>query len=111
MSELRGLDLRAQAVALLQMAAAADGLRPFAITHRHAYGSSTYLLWAADQPTEEQAASVLEADYEPDKGEELAVESNVELDELCGLAAGCRLDAIEASGFAEHARSAAAQRG
>jgi hypothetical protein len=82
---VRGLQLRVQAQALLQQAAEEDGLRPFSVTHRHEHGSTTAILWAARFPTEEQAATVLEAEYEPERGECLDIEAYFTLDEISGV--------------------------
>ena len=76
---------RLQAMALLTQAAEIDGLRPHAVHHRHAYGSSSYLLWSAQTPGETLARQVLAAPFEPDRGEEIAVDT-LTLDELVGLA-------------------------
>lgn len=92
-SDLRALQLRARALALLQEARELDGLRPFAVTHRHKFGSSTYLLWAARTPQEHEAAAGLDADYEPDR-EELAIEEGLTLEQLAGVALESRLPSI-----------------
>lgn len=75
---------RLQAMALLKQAAELDGLRPHAVHHRHAYGSSSYLLWSPQTPDEALAQKVLAAPFEPEHGEEIAVDS-LSLDELVGL--------------------------
>jgi hypothetical protein len=87
----KALQLRVEALALLEQAAALDGLQPFSVTHRHEYGASTYLLWAAEPPDENDAARVLDVDFEPDKDEELHVETQFTLEELVGVAVTTRL--------------------
>ncbi len=89
--ETRALALRAQALALLEQAKAIDGLQPFVVTHSHATGTSSYLAWAKSEPTEAQAASVLDAEFEPDRDEFLAIESNITLDELTGVSVSSRV--------------------
>lgn len=95
--QTKALQLRTTALALLEEAAALDGLQPFSVTHRHQYGASTYLFWAADAPDEDSAAKALEADYEPDKGEELDIEPSFTLEELTGVAVTARLPDILAA--------------
>lgn len=95
--ETKALQLRNKALALLEEAAALDGLKPFSVTHRHEYGASTYLLWAPDAPDEDDAAKALDADYEPDKGEELDIETSFTLEELIGVAVTARLPDILAA--------------
>ena len=46
---------RRQALACLRAAQALDGLAPFAVTHTHRSGQSTYLLWAKEPPSAEMA--------------------------------------------------------
>lgn len=91
--DTRSLQLRARALALLQQARELDGLRPFAVTHRHRFGSSTYLLWATQTPSEHEAAAALDADYEPGR-EELAIEEALSLEQLAGVALEARLPNI-----------------
>lgn len=88
------LTYRVQALALMQQAHAADGLRPFVVTHMHRFGSSAYLVWAPEQPTEEQASRVLDAQFEPARLETLEIETNLLLEELCGVSVASRLDLI-----------------
>ena len=76
---------RRQALACLRAAQALDGLAPFAVTHAHQYGQSTYLLWAKGTPTLEQCAAVLDSEFEPERGESLSIEENLLLEELTGL--------------------------
>ena len=92
-----GLQLRVQALALLKAAQAMDGLKPFTVTHSHATGESTYVLWAKEITTVDQAESVLDSVFEPDKDEWLAVEENFALEEMTGVAVTARLDDILAS--------------
>ena len=90
----RGLRLRTQALAMLQEAQAADGLKPFTVTHTHSYGESTYVLWAAETPTQEHAKAVLDCEFEPDREETLAVEDCFTLEEMTGVALTARLQDI-----------------
>ena len=90
----RGLRLRTQALALLQEAQAADGLKPFTVTHTHSYGESTYVLWAAETPTQEHAKAVLDCEFEPERDETLAVEDCFTLEEMTGVALTARLQDI-----------------
>lgn len=90
----QGLRLRTQALALLQEAHAADGLKPFTVTHTHSYGESTYVLWAAETPTQEHAKAVLDCEFEPDREETLAVEDCFTLEEMTGVAMTARLQDI-----------------
>lgn len=87
----RALALRAQAVGLLQEAQALDGLKPFTVTHSHRFGDTTYLVWSAQEPTEQQAVAVLESEFEPERDEHLAIEGNHTLEEVAGLAINARL--------------------
>lgn len=86
----RGLVLRCQALALLEEAAAADGLMPYAVTHQHDFGASTYLLWSRSKPNEAEAIAVLEVAYEPERHEWLSVEETITLQEICGVSVGSR---------------------
>lgn len=87
----KALALRAQAVGLLQEAQALDGLKPFTVTHSHRFGDTTYLVWSAQEPTEQQAVAVLESEFEPERDEHLAIEGNHTLEEVAGLATNARL--------------------
>lgn len=80
--QVKALQLRAKALALLEEAAALDGLKPYSVTHRHHDGASTYLLWAAEAPGKGESAKVLDDEFEPDKGEELDIETAFTLEEL-----------------------------
>lgn len=46
----------------------------FSIYYHHEYGSTQWLVWSDIFPTEEQWVKALDLDFEPDKGEFLAVE-------------------------------------
>ena len=89
----RGLVLRCQALALLEQAAAVDGLKPFAVTHQHEFGASTYLLWSTAKPTESDAVEVLDSLFEPERNEWLTVEEDLTLQEMCGVSVGSRTPA------------------
>lgn len=95
--QTKALELRAQALALLEEASTLDGLKPFSVTHRHAYGASTYLVWANGVPDEHSAAKVLDSDYEPDKDEELDIETSLTLEEVTGVSLSARLPDILAA--------------
>lgn len=90
----RGVRLRSQALALLQEAQSFDGLKPFTVTHTHSYGESTYVLWAAEMPTQEHAKTVLDCEFEPEREESLAVEDGFTLEEMTGVALTARLQDI-----------------
>lgn len=90
----KGLLLRTKALALLQEAQAVDGLKPFTVTHTHSFGESTYVLWAAETPTQEQAEAVLDSEFEPDREETLVVEDCFSLEEMSGVAVTARLPDI-----------------
>lgn len=77
--------LRRQAADLLRQAQALDGLKPFIVAHEHEYGASAYMTWFGDQPTMEMASSVLDAEFEPDRGETLNIEECVTVEELTGV--------------------------
>lgn len=96
-NETKALQLRTKALALLKEAATLDGLKPYGVTHHHAYGASTYLLWAAEVPNEDEATRVLDAEYEPDKDEEINIETSLTLEELTGVAVTARLPDILAA--------------
>ncbi|MBY0240064.1 MAG: hypothetical protein K2X55_12185 [Burkholderiaceae bacterium] len=63
--------LRALALALLERAQQLDGLQPYVITHSHRHGETYYTTWSATPPTEEQMATLLVEEYEPERGESL----------------------------------------
>ena len=87
----RGMLLRSKALALLQEAQVVDGLKPFTVTHTHSFGESTYVLWAAETPSQEEAEAVLDSEFEPDREETLVVEDCISLDEMSGVAVTARL--------------------
>lgn len=80
----RGLVLRRQALALLEQAMAADGLKPFVVSHHHAYGSASYMLWSSSIPDEPAAVAVLQSEFEPERNEWISVEEMLPLHSLCG---------------------------
>ena len=88
----RGLVLRCQALALLEQAAAVDGLKPFAVTHQHEFGVSTYILWSS-KLNECDAAAVLDSSFEPKRNEWLTIEEDLTLQALCGVSVGSRASA------------------
>ncbi|RUP30824.1 hypothetical protein [Curvibacter gracilis] len=89
---LQALKLRIEALALLQQAEALDRLKPYAVTHEHRSGSSTYFLWASHAPSTESACTVLDAPFEPELDETLDIMGDFTLDELTGVSIGSRLD-------------------
>ena len=93
----KALQLRAQALALLQEAQQIDGLKPFTVTHTHRFGNSTYVLWAKSMPDQDQAISVLDSAFEPERDEYLAIEDGHSLEEMTGASATSRLPDILAS--------------
>jgi len=79
------LQKRVQALALLEEAAALDQLKPFAVTHRHRFGESTYLCWSAWTPSEEEAASICDGGFDPELDEYLSIEETFTLEEMAGV--------------------------
>jgi len=90
----KALQLRTQALALLQEAQQLDGLKPYTVTHSHYAGSSTYIIWAASMPSEDQAKSVLDSEFEPWRDEHLHVEGHHFLDDIAGASETSRLPDI-----------------
>lgn len=88
--------LREQAMALLRQAELLDGLKPYFIFHQHEYGGSAYLAWSTRPLREVDAASVLDCEFEPERGETLYVEDQLTLDELVGISPGSRITVVEA---------------
>lgn len=93
--QTKSISLRTQALALLEQAQAIDGLKPFVVMHDHEYGTTGYLCWSGHEPDEEQAEAVLEADFDPDRGERLTIVDSLTLAELAGVAVSSRLAATE----------------
>lgn len=90
------LSLRIQALALLERAQALDGLRPFALHHAHDCGDSTYIVWSSREPEIDEASQMLDAEFEPDRGENLSIESSITLQEITGTVPSARVhDTIE----------------
>ena len=89
---LQALKLRIEALALLQKAEALDGLKPYAVTHQHRFGASTYFIWASHAPSTEEACAVLDGPFEPKLEESLDIMGYFTLDELTGVSIGSRLD-------------------
>lgn len=84
-NETKAISLRTQAMACLQEAEALDGLKPFIITHEHRHGVSTYLAWFRGMPTEEQAAAIIEEEFEPEIEESISIAGNLKLQEVAGV--------------------------
>ena len=89
---IKALKLRVEALALLQQAESLDRLKPYAVTHEHRSGSSTYFLWASHAPSTEEACTVLDAPFESELDETLDIMGYFTLDELTGVSIGSRLD-------------------
>ena len=99
----QGLHLRNQALSLLQAAQDADGLKAFTVTHTHSFGASTYVLWAAEKPSEEVAQAVLDEKFEPERDETILVEDCFTLQEMTGVANTSRLhDLLERDESFDH---------
>lgn len=80
------LDMRKEALELLEKAQGIDGLKPFIVMHEHAYGTSGYMCWSnSEDPSRDEVSSVLDSEFEEDREETLTVQS-IELDELTGVA-------------------------
>lgn len=92
----RGRRLRNDAKVLLLEACSLDKLSPFIITHQHNHGESSYVCWHASIPTEQEAAQLLESEYEPDLDESLFIESQVRIEELTGADETSRLTNFDA---------------
>lgn len=75
-------ELRKQALALLEQATAIDSRRPYVIAHEHRFGTSTYLAWFKQQPSEAEAAASLDSEFEPDREETLTIEPITNLKDL-----------------------------
>ena len=95
----RAMKLRNQALALLKEAQALDNLKPFAVTHSHATGISTYFCWGLTRPSKDEAALVLASPYTPEKNEGLDVEICVPLQEVLGVSPNCRIPDLLKSGI------------
>lgn len=93
----KALQLRTEALALLQEAQAIDGLKPFTVTHTHSHGESTYILWAAATPSKDEAVAVLDCEFESDRDETLTVDECFTLEEMTGVSTTARLQDIQAS--------------
>ena len=77
--------LRKQAFDLLSKANDLDGRSPFAVVHQHEYGTTTYVVWNKRPPTQQEAIAALDSEFEPDKGEFLAI-CTMSIDDLAGTA-------------------------
>lgn len=63
--------LRSLATALLESAHQLDGRLPYVVNHSHRHGDTMYTIWSATPPSDAQMASVLEEQFEEDRGETL----------------------------------------
>ena len=79
------MDLRREALGLLKMAQALDGLQPYVVMHDHEYGVSSYIGWGGDDLTPDEATSILDAQFEYDKGETVVVDDGITLEEMTGV--------------------------
>ena len=97
--------LRSQALALMREAQSIDGLRPFLVIHEHKGGGTPYIAWATSEPTVEQAASILESEFEPEREEFLTVDDSLRLEEMTGTAPSSIIEpaAPERQGSGSHA--------
>jgi hypothetical protein len=89
--------LRTTAARLLELAEKTDGLKPYVINHSHEYGNTLYLAHFDREPTEEIAESVLQAEFEPDRGEGLVIDD--------GFSPSCMAGAPSASSTAADGHS------
>lgn len=80
----KAMDLRKQALALLQEAQAIDGLKPFTANHSHRFGETTYIIWSAQTPDEDEATSVLEDEFESEL-ETLFIQEGITLEQMTGV--------------------------
>lgn len=79
-------DMRKEALELLEKAQGIDGLKPFVVMHEHAYGTSGYMCWSnSEDPSRDEASSVLDSEFEEDRNETLSIQS-IDLNELTGVA-------------------------
>lgn len=90
--EARALQLRVQALALLEQAAAIDGMKPFVAVHHDGQQATPFLLWSAATPDEEAVAAVIEASVDPGRGERIAIDSSISLGEISGTDPTCRIE-------------------
>lgn len=81
----KAMDLRKQALALLQQAQEIDGLKPFTANHTHSFGETTYIIWSEQAPDEEGAASVLASKFEPELEETLFIQEGITLQQMTGV--------------------------
>lgn len=75
-------ELRKQAHELIESAAVIDRLQPYVLAHEHSYGTTTYLAWFDHFPSETDAVSVLDCEFEPDREETLTIEPVTDLKNL-----------------------------
>jgi hypothetical protein len=93
-----GLNLRIQALALLNQAHALDGLRPFLGIHSHRHGEDEQFMWAPEAPSQEELKVVFREGYESGRNESLESEAIRDLDVLVGVAPEARLaDILQAA--------------
>lgn len=79
------MDLRREALGLLKMAQALDGLQPHVVMHSHEYGDTSYIAWGGKDLSEEEAMSILESEFDEDRGESLIVDDGISLEEMSGV--------------------------
>lgn len=77
-------EMRIVARDMLGRAQVADGLRPFLVIHDHRFGASHYIAWAKNNPTEQEAQSILDSEFEPHRDEYLNINLLDDLGELAG---------------------------
>lgn len=81
-TESRALELRRQALALLQEAEGLDSLKPYVIRHEHRWGEEERLVWAAAEPSHEAAKKSV--GYQEWQNEVVTVQQCFPLEQLTG---------------------------
>ncbi len=74
--------LRAEALRILQQAQSMDNMGPFLVTHTHSGGFDSYILWASELPTVQEAVDQLPLIYEPDLGDTVRIEPSFSLEDF-----------------------------
>jgi hypothetical protein len=90
-NEMSGLALRAKALELLKRAQAVDGLTPFLVVHSHREGTTNNLVWSNGLPDEDHLVKSLGLNFEPERGEGIEIEDDLDLEQLTGVALSTRL--------------------
>ena len=74
--------LRADALRLLQQAQLMDSMGPYLVTHTHAGGFDSYILWACGLPTIQEAIDQLPLIFEPELGETVVIQPSFALEDF-----------------------------